>query len=87
MIDFSEASLIQQGSFDSMQDEQIIERLYAAIRELPKIDGCIILMSLDGMSYHQMADILGISKSNVGVKLNRAKKQLAILLKGLINDF
>jgi DNA-directed RNA polymerase specialized sigma24 family protein len=33
-----------------------------------------------------MAEIIGISKSNVGVKLNRAKKQLAQLLKGRIDD-
>jgi RNA polymerase sigma-70 factor (ECF subfamily) len=60
--------------------------VYAAIRELSKIDCSIILMSLDGISYHEMAEILGISKSNVGVRLNRAKKQLAGLLKGLVDD-
>jgi DNA-directed RNA polymerase specialized sigma24 family protein len=28
-----------------------------------------------------MADVLGISESNVGVKLNRAKKSLTVLMK------
>jgi RNA polymerase sigma-70 factor (ECF subfamily) len=31
---------------------------------------------LDNFSYKEMADILGISESNVGVKINRIKKQL-----------
>ena len=44
-------------------------------------------MHIDGLGYDEMAEILGISQSNVGVKLNRAKKQLAILLDGLIDDF
>jgi len=29
---------------------------------------------------HEMADVLGISESNVGVKLNRAKKALSALM-------
>jgi len=87
MIDFNEASDVQQSYCDSMPEEQTIDRLYVAIRKLRKIDGSIILMCLDGLSYDEMAGILGISKSNVGVKLNRAKKQLAQLLKGLIDDF
>ena len=68
------------------QTEQVIEQVYGAIHELDKVDASIVLMWLDGLSYEQIAEVLGISKSNVGVKLNRAKKQLAQLLKGLIDD-
>ena len=67
-------------------NQEILVQVYAAIRKLPKIDSSIVLLYLDGLSYEEMAEILGISKSNVGVKLNRAKKQLARLLKGLIDD-
>ncbi len=75
-----------QQSNCSGQPEEIIGRLYEAIRELTKVDAAVVLMHLDGLAYSEMAEILGISESNVGVKLNRAKKQLAQLLKGLIND-
>ena len=33
----------------------------------------ILLLYLDDLSYRQMAEVLGISESNVGVKLNREK--------------
>ena len=33
----------------------------------------IVLLSLDGVSYGEMASILGLSESNVGVRLNRAE--------------
>ena len=33
-----------------------------------------MLLYLDELSYREMAEVLGISESNVGVKLNRAKK-------------
>ena len=58
-----------------------IERLHAAIRRLPKADASLVLLYLDDLSYREIAEILGISEVNVGVKLNRAKKALAELMK------
>ena len=63
-----------------------IEQLYTAIRQLPKLDASLILMSLEGLSYKDIAETLGITESNVGVKLNRAKKQLSEKMKGLDNE-
>ena len=84
---FNHASQPPDNSSDAMGQGQIIEQLYDGVRQLPKIDGSLILMHLDGLTYEQMADVLGITKTNVGEKLNRAKKQLAQILKGLIDDF
>jgi len=67
-------------------DNEIIDQLYDSIRQLPKIETSLILMHLDGLSYNEISEVLGISESNVGVKLNRAKKKLAQMLKGLEND-
>jgi RNA polymerase sigma-70 factor, ECF subfamily len=58
-----------------------VERLYAAIRQLPKTDAALVLLYLDDLTYRQMAEVLGISESNVGVKLDRAKKALRNLMK------
>ncbi len=64
-----------------------LERLYAAIRRLPKADAALVLMHLDDLSYREIAEILGISEVNVGVKLNRVRKALAELMKDEIaND-
>jgi RNA polymerase sigma-70 factor (ECF subfamily) len=67
-------------------DNEIIDQLYDSIRQLPKIETSLILMHLDGLSYNEISDVLGISESNVGVKLNRARKKLAHMLKDLEND-
>lgn len=64
------------------QNEELVRLLYSAIRRLPKLDASLALMHLDGLSYREMSDVLGISESNVGVKLNRIRKQLAEILKG-----
>ena len=66
----------------SLPEKEIVERLYAAIRQLPKVDASLALMHLDGLSYAEMAEVLGISENYIGVKLNRIRKQLADQLKG-----
>jgi RNA polymerase sigma-70 factor (ECF subfamily) len=76
----------QRQDNGSEQPSEVVERLYGAIRKLPKIDASVVLMHLDGLAYDEMSEILGISESNVGVKLNRAKKQLAHLMGGFIDD-
>ena len=68
------------------RSREVIERLYAAIRRLPKTEAALVLLYLDDLSYRQMAEVLGISESNVGVKLNRAKKALGELLNEESNE-
>jgi RNA polymerase sigma-70 factor (ECF subfamily) len=67
-------------------NSELIERLYEAIHALPLVDASIVLLSLDGVSYRDMAEILGISENQIGVKLNRAKKKLVAQMKGIIDD-
>ena len=74
--------LSDQGldSADQADEREVIEQLYASIRQLPKADAALVLLYLDDLSYREMAEVLGISESNVGVKLNRAKKALSELM-------
>lgn len=59
---------------------EVVERLSVAVRQLPATDAALVLLFLDGLSYRQMAEVLGISESNVGVKLSRAKNALSKLM-------
>jgi RNA polymerase sigma-70 factor (ECF subfamily) len=72
---------------EKSRNDEMVEVLYAAIRRLPKLDASLALMHLDGLSYEEMSDVLGISENHVGVKLNRIRKQLAEQLKGAVNEF
>ena len=53
-----------------------LDWLYREIQQLNTIEKSLTLLLLDGFSYQEMSDILGISVSNVGVKINRIKKHL-----------
>jgi RNA polymerase sigma-70 factor (ECF subfamily) len=63
------------------EQHEAVERLYAAVHQLPKTDAALVLLYLEDMSYREMAEVLGISENHVGVKLNRAKRALGALLK------
>lgn len=67
---------------EQVQHRDTVEQLYKAIHQLPKTDAALVLLYLDELSYREMAEVLGISESNVGVKLNRAKKTLSELMNG-----
>ena len=61
---------------NGMQRDERLGWLYQEIYQLDPVDRSITLLLLDGFSYKEMAVILGIGESNVGVKINRIKKQL-----------
>jgi len=69
-------------SMDTHDIEEEISRdnnfrlLLQAISNLNEIDKSIMLLYLEEKSYDEIAEIIGISKSNVGVRINRAKELL-----------
>ena len=54
-----------------------VEWLYRQIAQLKDVDRSVALLLLDGFSYKEIAAIVGITESNVGVKINRIKSVLA----------
>lgn len=55
--------------------------LQKAIDQLTRIEKAIVLLYLEEKSYAEISDIMGITTSNVGVKLNRIKMKLEKLIK------
>jgi len=62
------------------EEDERKEMLFDAIGQLSLADKSIIILYLDNYKYEEIADILGISVSNTGVKINRIKKKLEKLL-------
>jgi RNA polymerase sigma-70 factor (ECF subfamily) len=63
-------------NFDELSKNESLKLLLNAIYKLDEIDRSIMLLYLDEKSYDEIAEIIGISKSNVGVRINRAKASL-----------
>ena len=60
--------------------EERAEILHKAISKLNKGEKSIIILYMDNYSYAEISEIIGISITNVGVKINRIKAKLQRLL-------
>ena len=56
------------------------QRLLEAVRRLPLGYRQVVMLALEGFGYGETADVLGISESNVGARLTRARQMLRQLL-------
>lgn len=57
-----------------------LQELHRAIKRLNASDRSIIGLYLEDFSYKEIAEILGISTSNVGVRLNRIKQKISVII-------
>ena len=65
---------------DGAHADPLLERLYAAIRQLETLDRSLLILSLEGQSYAEIAAIHGLSETNVGARLTRARKKLTQIM-------
>jgi RNA polymerase sigma-70 factor, ECF subfamily len=70
-----EAQYVENNTEEMTLDDDV-KQLLDAIYRLNEIDKSIMLLYLEEKSYAEIAGILGISVSNVGVHINRAKEIL-----------
>jgi RNA polymerase sigma factor (sigma-70 family) len=83
-VDADEHAEIEDGGPDpeeALSSEQQGQRLLRAVRLLPVAYAQVVTLTLEGMSYSDIAAVLGISDTNVGARLTRARQMLRKLLR------
>ena len=68
------------------REGEALEHIYAAIRRLPPLDRSLILLHLDSVAYSEIAEIHGLTESNVGVRLNRLKQKIITALEEISHE-
>jgi len=66
---------------DSSNEDENVRLLYLAIEGLNKIEKAITMLYMDGIKYKEIGEIMGLSESNVGFKINQIKRKLREKLK------
>jgi len=54
--------------------------MYEAIKKLTEVERALSMLYLENCSYKEIADVLGLSETNVGFKLNKLKSKLKSLI-------
>ena len=74
-IPISESILIHSESGDEDFEERL-RMLYKHIERLDVLEKGLMLLLLEGKGYKEIAEITGLSESNVGTRISRTKKKL-----------
>lgn len=67
---------IDMEVFESEWNKQQLDELYSLINKLGTLEKTLILLWLENKNYDEIAEITGLSRSNIAVKLMRIKNKL-----------
>jgi len=62
-------------------EDESLNQLYDAIRQLSEIDRGVIMLYLEEKPYQEIAEIIGTNPNNIGVRIKRIKERLKKILK------
>ncbi|BAX82521.1 RNA polymerase sigma factor [Labilibaculum antarcticum] len=66
-------------------DDESLNHLYNAIKQLSEVDRAVILLYLEEKTYQEIAEIIGTNPNNIGVRVKRIKERLKKILDGKVN--
>lgn len=67
---------VLEAAEDPAAEGAELHAIYDLIERLNPLNRALMLLHLDGNSYREIADVLGITESNVATKLSRLKQAL-----------
>jgi RNA polymerase sigma factor (sigma-70 family) len=79
-VEIAELADLAPNPEASLARNQQGARLQRAVHTLPLLYRQLVTLMLEGMEYDEMAQVLGISESNVGARLSRARQMLRELM-------
>lgn len=74
--DVEKGTFIDEGKEEKEMLEQNLERLEVEINQLSVIDKMLVTLMLEKLTMEEISNIIGISTSNVKVKIHRIKETL-----------
>ncbi len=82
-IDEKVLTIRMSGNEDLQEQTDLLRRM---VKQLTEFDRAIIILYLEEKSYEEIAEILNLSKSAVGVRIHRIKRQLKDKFKILYDE-
>ena len=76
VLDVALVDSVELSTADRSDAGLAVDSIYDAIRTLAPIDRSLIILALEGHSYAEIAETTGLSQSNVGARLSRARARL-----------
>ncbi|WP_243837346.1 RNA polymerase sigma factor [Mucilaginibacter gilvus] len=68
------------SAIDNTEENQQVLQMYSAIKNLTEVERAITMLYMDDYSYKEIADVIGLSESNVGFNLNKIRTKLKTIV-------
>ncbi len=65
---------------DNKEENEKVLRMYEAIKKLSEVERAIIILYMDDHCYKEIAEVTGLSESNVGFNLNKIRNKLKTIV-------
>lgn len=72
------------GTAEMVEQDERLDALYDFIEQLDPLNRALILLYLEDRSYVEIAEVLGISETNVATKISRIKQKLRSRMTGVV---
>jgi RNA polymerase sigma-70 factor (ECF subfamily) len=67
-------------AIDNKEENDQVLQMYAAIKKLSEVERAITMLYMDDYSYKEIAEVMGLSESNIGFNLNKIRTKLRIIV-------
>src|SRR5690606_37291239 len=75
------SKVAETDPFDAIRRQEIAERIWQSLEDLPPYHrGVIVMREVNGMSYEEMAEAMGVSKGTIMSRLFHARQKLQRVL-------
>lgn len=61
---------------DDCERDELLKQMYHLIHQLDNVDRMYIMLWLDEKNYDEIAEIVGVSRNNVAIRIHRIKEKL-----------
>jgi RNA polymerase sigma-70 factor (ECF subfamily) len=75
-VDLADA---RPGPAENAERAERQERLLAAVRQLPELQRQVVILSFEGLSQREIAEVLGSTENSIAVRLSRARATLRLM--------
>lgn len=79
-IDTTQLNELYEAIDCDEENKKLLYELHEMISQLNPIDKSVIMLWLDNFSYEEIGDVSGLSRSNVAIRIYRAKEKLKNLI-------
>jgi RNA polymerase sigma factor, sigma-70 family len=70
---------MEMDIYEDCEKNELLQEMYQLIKQLNKLERIYILLWLEEKTYDEIAEITGVSRNNVAIRLHRIKEKLKTL--------